>query len=861
MSSYYNLLNQAGQVAQTPYQAYGGELVAGVNAQQMQGIGGINANAGFAQPYIQQAGQYAQQAAAPISAAQIQQYESPYTQQVVNATQAQFANQNAQQQSQVQGNAAAQGALGGDRTAVAQALTAGQQQAQEAPVIAGLENQGYQTGLSTALQEQQNLGQAAYSMGNLGVAGQNAALTGANAQVGAGSLEQQTQQALDTALYGQYAQQQAYPYQQLSWLAGIDTGVGSNMGGTSSTTGPAPNPYSTYAGLGLLGAGLLLARGGKVPGFGRHHYDSGGVAGMPWANAPSWIPQIQITHGKGAPNAPSAPQQQQNPFGNPTQLAGAIKGLGSSNGGLFANTSAGDAVQDALQDAADDLARGGKVRGFADGGGELFPDADWGATDPGAFSPDLPSDALTGGTPSPLSLGAAPMGDIDPQSGFGFNPTRTSGNRAYDEPLADVPLPPSRPGVGDLGDTADVTSAIPPSTSGVAVRPGAQGAPALPESSKQSGFGGLFNLSDSARTGLMAAGLGMMASRSPFLANAVGEGGLAGLSAYSGSKNQEASVEQARKKLEQHAEETRKKLEIESAREARMKEAMEQGKVPPGYRPANGTLQPIPGGPADPEAVTRMEQAKAAGKGSASTMSPEAKEIMARQMIAGNFTGYNSLGRTAQGLAVRNELNNMAAEIAMRENGMTAAQASSYLNDQKQQFGAHQIGLNTEARTAGQREANLNLILRMTDAAVPAALEASEKVARTGWVPVNQLIQKGEVMASNPELREFGMANLQLAEGWARAMNPTGVMRESDRDKALTFLSTADSKETYERAVRQLQKQITRERDSIRAVDPRTPINPGAPAMQGQDKAALDWANANPTDPRAAAIKQKLGVQ
>ena len=135
---------------------------------------------------------------------------------------------------------------------------------------------------------------------------------------------------------------------------------------------------------------------------------------------------------------------------------------------------------------------------------------------------------------------------------------------------------------------------------------------------------------------------------------------------------------------------------------------------------------------------------------------------------------------------------------------------------QWQQYKATGIGLNAGARTSATREANLNLILKAANAAIPAALEASEKVARTGWVPLNQIIQKGEVIASNPDLKAFGMANLQLAEHWARAMNPTGVMRESDRDKALSFLSTADSPETYKRAVMQLKMQITRERDSIR---------------------------------------------
>jgi len=30
--------------------------------------------------------------------------------------------------------------------------------------------------------------------------------------------------------------------------------------------------------------------------------------------------------------------------------------------------------------------------------------------------------------------------------------------------------------------------------------------------------------------------------------------------------------------------------------------------------------------------------------------------------------------------------------------------------------------------------------------------------------------------------------------------------------------------------------------------------------LSAQDKQALDWANSNPTDPRAVQIKQKLGL-
>lgn len=262
---YQNAMNELATVGQNPYTPYGGEIVAGVNNQQQTGIGGINQNAYSAIPYLQGAESTIQGAAQPLTQGQIQNYQSPYTQDVINATMAQFQNSNAQQQQQVLGNAAAQGALGGDRTAVAQSVLAGQQQAQQAPVIAGLENTGYQQAVQLAMQQyQQNPEQAAYGEASTGTALENAGLTGANAQVGAGTLEQQTQQAQDTAALQQYMQTQFMPESMLSWELPLLTGVGSQEGGTSSTTGPPPNSTAQMAGLGIAGLGALGTAGGSA---------------------------------------------------------------------------------------------------------------------------------------------------------------------------------------------------------------------------------------------------------------------------------------------------------------------------------------------------------------------------------------------------------------------------------------------------------------------------------------------------------------------------------------------------------------------------------------------------------------------
>jgi hypothetical protein len=262
----------------------------------------------------------------------------------------------------------------------------------------------------------------------------------------------------------------------------------------------------------------------------------------------------------------------------------------------------------------------------------------------------------------------------------------------------------------------------------------------------------------------------------------------------------------------------------------------------------DGSLAPRLGGPTDPNYLARVEAEKARQKGDVPTiigagssvivpnraadgpvftnkisgggLSNDALDIRAAQWNNGDYEGATkNVGRGAQGGQTLEAIANRAAQRLI-ENGMSPDAAAAATSQNMQKFKAAGTYQNTEARTGASREANLNIILKAADAAIPAALEASDKVSRTGFVPLNKVIQAGKVSTSDPDLRAFGMANLQLAEHWARAMNPTGVMRESDRDMALHFLSLADTKDTYKSSVMQLKTQITRERDAIRASTP-----------------------------------------
>lgn len=865
MMAYYNLLGRAGAVSQTPYAPYTGEEVAPINAQQTAGIGAINANAGFAQPFALSGLSNIEQASGAVSPEDIARYQDPFTNQVINATQADFDTQNARANSIVTGNAAAQGALGGDRVGVAQALTQESQNRTQAPIIAGLRSAGFQN--AEAMANAQKARQLAGGAGEVTAAtgAQTAGLQGAGAMVGAGTLQQQTQQAADTQARMDYYQSQGYPFATAQWLAGIDTAVGSQLGGNSKTTGPAPNPWAQVAGLGLAAVGAFAKDGGRIRGFA-----SGGLAN-PWGEAgQGWVPTIGLTGGAGPPKPPSLPKET-NPFTKDS--AKGLASLGKKATDWWNDPMTASAPAEGVGFTSDQLGgfgesalsgglgwrMGGGVKGYEFGGVPT-------SVGVGSFlDDDTPNDVVARRFPkeltarfiSPINGQLRALGERRLQEAPGelHDPNLSSPRVVQTERILpdEAPAPVAREDVipqaktalrgvvkDDEGDLSpDVSSYAPRAIvapRGVSAQQSDFPAPAqeVGEGSVFSGLGNIFGkLSPEAKQGMISMGLGMMANRvggpGSFLAS-VGEGGQQGMQTYASAKAATAlEALQARKEAFEREKFNRPYQEMtqhEKALNAREKDRENAALERAGYRRGtNGALEHIPGGPADPKTIETLTKAKRS-----SALSDNALEIAARRIVGGDLTALTNVGRGAQGDEKLSQISNRAAEILV-EQGMNPVEAAAHISKQVQEFKAHGMRLNAAARTGGTREENLDLILRATEAAIPAAIEASKNVYRTGWVPLNQIIQGGQIIANNPELREWGMANLQLAEHWARAMNPTGVMRESDRDLALKFLATTDSPQTYERAVKQLQKQIQREKDAVSKKSSTTgPLTPGGAA-------------------------------
>ena len=251
LAQYQAVTARSNQIDQTPFQQYGGEFVSPLTSTQNAGIANTNAAAGQAQPYYGAATGYTLAGgqnvnAQQIGGQQIGQFMSPYLSDVVGS-EAALLNQNNQQAMSGQlGNAIQQGAFGGDRAGIAAANLNQQQNLANSQIYSGLLNQGFNTALGAAQQQQgvnlsadqanrQALQQTGQSLAGLGAGAQTAALQGAQAQMAAGQVQQQTQQAQDTALYNQFQQQQSLPYQQLQQQANIAEGIGANSG--STTTG------------------------------------------------------------------------------------------------------------------------------------------------------------------------------------------------------------------------------------------------------------------------------------------------------------------------------------------------------------------------------------------------------------------------------------------------------------------------------------------------------------------------------------------------------------------------------------------------------------------------------------------------
>lgn len=698
--------------------------VAGFSPDQLSAFQNVNNAQGSAQPYYNQAQSF-------FSPQGAQQFYNP----MASAVNAQLNNTFGQQQQQATGQLTqAAGGVGADRIAVGQGLLANQQALASGQVNANLYSQ--------AQQQAQAAGQNMAGLGNNVL---NSQLTGAQAQLGTGGLQQQLSQAQLNSPYQLALAQAAFPYQQAQFNAGITGALAPALGGTTTGQGNTTSQYnpsltSQLLGGGLLAGSLFLNRGGAI----RNPYADGGAVDddpidiskgyIPVGNlqaAQSHIPTLNLSAptgsatGKGSSSGSGSTaslMKLASLLGGPTYGGGSIFG-GDAYGGSAANPLPGLSASD-------------YGAGFADGG-------------------EVDDDTRQAG----LEMLRAAM--IDKGYKPAEEPFRLAGPQAVQDWKDSTPLPTSfAPNAASAPDD-DATAASPAvSPAGYAASPAAAAdAPAAAAAPSDSDGSPLRDYAKHVLSGpnaiLLQAGLGA------FTPSGIAGGLQAGLKNYQGEK----TVDQHAQELEQQAK----------------KELDQYTKMTP-YQ----------------QAQINIAKAKLAKDDSDNgALDSDSAHLAAEVYVkTGQMPplGYGKIGAQNRAI-VWQHVQQIAKSKGLSGDDIAAAKAD---------FAGQTAG----ARTAGTRGANIDIAVAEAQKTIPLALDASLAVPRTEWVPWNRAVQAVQTGTSSPELAKFVAANRAVITAYAQAMSRTGVTTVHAQQAAEELLSTATSQKAYTAVLGQLQAEM-----------------------------------------------------
>tara|TARA_R110001592_G_scaffold134_1_gene749 strand:- start:758 stop:1603 length:846 start_codon:yes stop_codon:yes gene_type:complete len=247
------LMDIARQVAQKPinlpdYQVAG---LGGLEQQGMNLAGTTGVGAGTVQQGINQINA----AATPVGAQQINQYLNPYQSYVTD----EIGRQGQMMQNQLGAQAIGSGAFGGGREGVQQA----ELQGRTLSAMGQANQQGFNTALSAA-QNQQRTGLAAgQQLGQMGMGQQQMAQGDINQLFAAGGVQRQLAQSALDAQRQSTLQQQYEPYQRAEFLSNLYAAGPKSQSGVTMGTAPGTSPLAQAVGTGI---GAFTAFQGKKPG-------------------------------------------------------------------------------------------------------------------------------------------------------------------------------------------------------------------------------------------------------------------------------------------------------------------------------------------------------------------------------------------------------------------------------------------------------------------------------------------------------------------------------------------------------------------------------------------------------------------
>ena len=228
--------------------------IAGLSQLEQDARTKAQAGLGSFEPFVQRA-------EASTGPQAFQQFMSPYQQQVIDTSLAEFDRQAAMQEQRIRDQAVASGAFGGGREGVLQSEFRTGSDRNRAALQAGLLQQGFQQAQAAA---QQNF---ANQMGLAGaVPGLQRADVSTLGQLGA--LDRGLEQGRMDAQREAVRQAAFQPQEQVDRYANLVTGImGGYPGQTQTTNIPNPTPLQNALAIASTGAGIYKALGEGFAGF------------------------------------------------------------------------------------------------------------------------------------------------------------------------------------------------------------------------------------------------------------------------------------------------------------------------------------------------------------------------------------------------------------------------------------------------------------------------------------------------------------------------------------------------------------------------------------------------------------------
>jgi hypothetical protein len=229
----------------------------------------------------------------------------------------------------------------------------------------------------------------------------------------------------------------------------------------------------------------------------------------------------------------------------------------------------------------------------------------------------------------------------------------------------------------------------------------------------------------------------------------------------------------------------------------------------------------------------------------APTLTDDALDIAVDQYLAGDTTAATGYSRSP---AMKVQFTNRLAERALERGmgGADIAAATAAFQGDKAGF-----------RTVGTRAANADLAVTEALKMMPLALEASSGVDRTQYPTLNEALLAFELGTGDEDVVRLGIAVNSLVNIYTRAVSPTGTPTVSDKEHARELLDAAWSSGQFATAIDQLAREMMAAKASPGQVR-EDMLNTVTGKLSKENQEAMDWATANPDDPRSAQIMERI---